>query len=159
MLPNSLATDGQLKVCVAGSHSPTQLASCGAKTTMPLGVRAPPANFPPPPMADALAVAATVDGPTASRQRAPRQRARRAYVLVATMMAVVAACALLSYSMYPSAAAWSVDMTSQAEMDEQVGPQASRCPTCLPHPIVEWWTEALLQRMCTCKGRAPLPAY
>ena len=113
----------------------------------------------PPPMADALAVAATVDGPTASRQRAPRQRARRAYVLVATMMAVVAACALLSYSMYPSAAAWSVDMTSQAEMDEQVGPQASRCPTCLPHPIVEWWTEALLQRMCTCKGRAPLPAY
>ena len=39
--------DEQLKLCVAGSHSPTHSAKCGAKTTTPF-VRTvvAPANFP-----------------------------------------------------------------------------------------------------------------
>ena len=48
------AIDGQLKLCVAGSHSPTQLALAGAKTTMPLGVVAAPSNLAPVLMVDAI---------------------------------------------------------------------------------------------------------
>ena len=39
------AIDGQLKVCVAGFHSPTQSALDGVNTTTPLAAVAAPPNF------------------------------------------------------------------------------------------------------------------
>ena len=44
------AIDGQLKVCEAGSHNPTQSALSGANTTTPLAAVAAPANFGLPPL-------------------------------------------------------------------------------------------------------------
>ena len=48
------AIDGQLKVCVVGSHRPTQSALRGANTTTPLPAVAAPANFKFPLMVDAI---------------------------------------------------------------------------------------------------------
>ena len=48
------AMDGQLKVCVAGSHSPTQSALSGAKTMMPSDAVVAPSYFQSMLMVDAI---------------------------------------------------------------------------------------------------------